>query len=61
MEESEKRDFLYSKGWTTLWHHDNWVHRGIMKGANLDYCGVDIDSALRIQKQEDEKLNANNL
>lgn len=53
--EKEKRDYLSSKGWSTLWNKDNWVHQGIMAGANLDYCGVDIESALRIQEKEENK------
>ncbi|MBF0577718.1 hypothetical protein [Dysgonomonas sp. GY617] len=58
MTEKEKRDYLFSKGWTTLWNEDNWVHRGIMQGANLDWCGVSLRSALEIQKQK-ESLNNN--
>lgn len=49
----EDEKYLLDKGWNTLWSDDNWVHYGIMRGANVDNCGVDLKTALKIQKSID--------
>ncbi|SFO04994.1 hypothetical protein SAMN05421741_11832 [Paenimyroides ummariense] len=53
MSKEEKEKYLKDNGWFTLWADHYWVHSGIMAGANLDYCGVDIDSAVKIQQKRD--------
>jgi len=42
---TDKIDYVKSKGWTTLWNEDNWVHYGLMSGANIDRCGISLDMA----------------
>lgn len=39
---------LFKHGWSTLWNDNYWVHSGIMRGANLDYCGVGMEDAILI-------------
>jgi len=56
--ESDKK-YLFEKGWHTLWNDDNWVHPVIMRGSNMDYCGVGIEAALSIQKKVDNGTYGN--
>ncbi|WIC41422.1 hypothetical protein MA9V1_158 [Chryseobacterium phage MA9V-1] len=51
----EKKAYIQSKGWTTLWHNNYWVHSGIMAGANLDYCGIDLESAYKCQLKHEQQ------
>lgn len=46
--EKEAELLIEKDGWYTLWSDDYWVHNTIMAGANLDYCGVSLKSALTI-------------
>lgn len=55
MEKEEKEKYLISKGWTTWWNDSNWVHPGIMAGANIDRCGVYLESAWKIQMRQEGK------
>lgn len=50
---NEKKEYIKSKGWTTLWNENNWVHYTIMAGANIDYCGIDLDGAYDCQKKQE--------
>lgn len=52
----DKEKYLLSKGWFPMWNDNNWVHSGIMAGANLDYCGVDLESAWKIQMKHEGKI-----
>lgn len=49
-EEIEKQ--LIKHGWTTWYHKDNWVHTKLMSGANLDYCGVNLTTAIKINNDK---------
>jgi len=41
-----KEDFLRSKGWTTVWHDDNWVDN-----QNPDLAGTTLDKAYQYAKE----------
>jgi len=51
----DKKKYILSKGWKTWWNNENWVHTGIMQGANLDMCGIDLNAAYRCQKNHEKK------
>lgn len=50
-----KEDFLKSKGWSTWYHHDYWVHPKMVKGSkNKDYTkyGLPTDAAFIREAEE---------
>ncbi|GEM_PF-2316109 len=55
MTDKEKKDYIISKGWYTMWHENYWVHNSIMAGANLDWCGIDLHSAYACQLKNESK------
>lgn len=45
---------LIKHGWTTWYHKDNWVHTKLMAGGNLDWFGVDLATAIKINNNKFE-------
>lgn len=41
-----KQDFLRAKGWSTVWHDDNWVDN-----RNPDLAGTTLDKAYQYAKE----------
>ena len=54
MDDKQKKELIESKGWYTLWNEDNWVHPSM---TNKDYCGVDIDSASKLDGSTNSEYN----
>ncbi|CAL2094758.1 hypothetical protein [Tenacibaculum sp. 190524A02b] len=50
--QEQKKEYLISKGWKTLWNENNWIHYGIMSGANIDCCGLNIEDAYQCQMKQ---------
>ena len=46
----EKEKYLLDNGWYQMYRDDYWVNSSIMAGANLDWCGTDLDGAITAQK-----------
>lgn len=38
---------LRENGWQTHWNENVWIHPEIMKGANLDMCGLSLEQAYK--------------
>ena len=52
----EKRAYLLSKGWSTMWNDNYFVHRQIMHGADLDKCGLDLEGAYQCQLKTEQTV-----
>ena len=44
------QEFLKSRGWYQLWDAYNWVHKS---STNPDWAGVDMETALNMEKAKD--------
>lgn len=44
----DKKEFLLSRGWYTLWDESTWVERN-KEYYNIDWAGVSIDEAYKIE------------
>lgn len=48
----EKEKYLRDRGWTDLWHHDNWVDKNREYG-NIDWAGTTMEKAYQYVKENE--------
>jgi hypothetical protein len=52
MDRSEMEKYLRARGWTDLWHPDNWID-SYKEYSNKDWAGTSLEKAYQYVKENE--------